>query len=598
MADPAFIAASSGTAPSGGSLTITKPAGTLNGHAMIAFIAYPTSVTAVPAGWDVQDREQITGLNISTYQRAAGTSEPSSWSWTVTSGGPAVGGIVTMSGVDLAIQGLLDATSATGTGTVQDGANFTPDRNELVLFCLSAEILGSSASDAYTFTGPAVERFDNWASNGSAGIAFAMAQLILPTVANTSTLGITTTSGLSKTWLGTKISYTAASGWYLGLLSSAAAGSGSLTISITGGAAFIAPNVASASGSGALSIRTVSPVSGSVAATGSAALALTATPRLALSAVGTASTALRVTALTQLPSLSATAAAASFFLPRVLKPGPPAFIAATSGSSLSSTLVLNKPPGTALGDVMIAVVISSTDPTGPVDWDTETGTSFTGLFLRVFTRVSVSAEVNSYTFLSGGGIPVVGGIASFSGLVSGSRDARATTGGTSNSQNSGIDVTTTRDAELIIAISGEELLTTGGDSYTHAGTVEVFDTSVSSGTAGFALTLGYVTQVRNGSTAPLGIGITSGLSKRYLGYRLSYTPLVPYIAPTATAVSSDSLAGVLFGPSSVALTLSGSASSTSSFALRATGSFSLVAAAHGSGSLLLSVALNRPILLL
>lgn len=99
-----------------GALTITKPPGTLPGHALVASIAArPSQMTVtVPAGWVLMTSTQQPaggvstlpgGMTLLTYYKIVGVSEPASYTWTFANptlgqGGSAVGGILTFSGID------------------------------------------------------------------------------------------------------------------------------------------------------------------------------------------------------------------------------------------------------------------------------------------------------------------------------------------------------------------------------------------------------------------------------------------------------------------------------------------------------------------
>ncbi|KPK38533.1 MAG: hypothetical protein AMJ69_08220, partial [Gammaproteobacteria bacterium SG8_47] len=85
-------------------LTINKPAGTAQNEVMIASVAVRPDVTITPpSGWTLVRRTDSTsGTNhsLATYQKVAGASEPSSYTWTLSSNSGAVGGIASFSGVD------------------------------------------------------------------------------------------------------------------------------------------------------------------------------------------------------------------------------------------------------------------------------------------------------------------------------------------------------------------------------------------------------------------------------------------------------------------------------------------------------------------
>jgi len=135
-----YVAASSGrndtlpTDGSAGALTIPKPAGTSAGMALIASIAArPQSMTVtVPAGWtQMTSTNQPSGgsstapggMTLVTYYKIAGTSEPNNYTWTFANpsntGGSAVGGILSFTGVDTSTGNPLNvwAAALTPSGT-------------------------------------------------------------------------------------------------------------------------------------------------------------------------------------------------------------------------------------------------------------------------------------------------------------------------------------------------------------------------------------------------------------------------------------------------------------------------------------------------
>jgi hypothetical protein len=86
-------------------LTISKPTGTAQNDVMIASIAVrPNTVTITPpAGWTLVRRmDSATGTSnsLAIYRKAAGASEPASYTWTLSTHTGAAGGIQTFTGVD------------------------------------------------------------------------------------------------------------------------------------------------------------------------------------------------------------------------------------------------------------------------------------------------------------------------------------------------------------------------------------------------------------------------------------------------------------------------------------------------------------------
>jgi hypothetical protein len=102
-----FRAVASATVTTGTSLTINKPTGTVEGDVMVAAIAArdtPPNITG-PSGW-TEIRSDATSSSpysrMSFFWKAAGASEPSSYTWTFSASvSGAAGGILTFSGVDI-----------------------------------------------------------------------------------------------------------------------------------------------------------------------------------------------------------------------------------------------------------------------------------------------------------------------------------------------------------------------------------------------------------------------------------------------------------------------------------------------------------------
>jgi hypothetical protein len=123
----AFRAASQASGSGTTSLVINKPAGVLSGDFMLAGISINKSSSSDPAitapsGWSLV-RSLPDGLvRTSVYRRTAGSSEPASYTWTISSAVRVAGGIAAYSGVNTttpiqlengAVEGTTDTTSHT-----------------------------------------------------------------------------------------------------------------------------------------------------------------------------------------------------------------------------------------------------------------------------------------------------------------------------------------------------------------------------------------------------------------------------------------------------------------------------------------------------
>ena len=96
-----------------GTLSLSKPSGTTASDVLIAHVvvrgASKTSITP-PSGWQLVRRDNTTGsIGVAIYYKVAGSSEPSSYSFSFSSYDDASGGIAAYSGVDTASP--IDASS-------------------------------------------------------------------------------------------------------------------------------------------------------------------------------------------------------------------------------------------------------------------------------------------------------------------------------------------------------------------------------------------------------------------------------------------------------------------------------------------------------
>jgi hypothetical protein len=127
-------ATSSGSSSSRTSITINRPTGTQAGHVMVAAIVSnddDPSFTA-PAGWSLVRQDTVTdALRQNLYVKVAGSAEPSSYTWFLSSYRRVAGGITTYSGVDTAnpidAHGASRQTSATTAVTAPSITTTVPD---------------------------------------------------------------------------------------------------------------------------------------------------------------------------------------------------------------------------------------------------------------------------------------------------------------------------------------------------------------------------------------------------------------------------------------------------------------------------------------
>ncbi|MGH9011881.1 MAG: metallophosphoesterase family protein, partial [Acidimicrobiia bacterium] len=104
-ADPTAVgSASNGSGDGRVSITINRPAGTSASHVMLASIVISDDDPAftAPAGWTLVRQDTIKDIvRQAIYVKAAGSSEPASYTWTVPSARRMAGGITTFDGIDV-----------------------------------------------------------------------------------------------------------------------------------------------------------------------------------------------------------------------------------------------------------------------------------------------------------------------------------------------------------------------------------------------------------------------------------------------------------------------------------------------------------------
>jgi hypothetical protein len=153
------LSASSAANGSGSSSeTITQPAGVTSGEVLVATItAAGTGAITPPSGWTVI-RDTTTTLRETSFYHVTGSSEPTSWSWTLGSARAASGAIIAYSGVSTSVP--IDA-SATGSGNTGNPTAPTVTTNFAGDTVISAAgITGSWATNSATPAASTTERYD------------------------------------------------------------------------------------------------------------------------------------------------------------------------------------------------------------------------------------------------------------------------------------------------------------------------------------------------------------------------------------------------------------------------------------------------------
>lgn len=150
----------------GTSLSVTKPAGTASGHAMVAAIENDgRSAVTAPSGWS-QVCQADTGngpSRLHVFRKTAGASEPASYTWTFGGVGKHAGGLTVRSGVDPTDPIMASSCFDRGDGNDMVAPSLTPTIPNALL------VAGGVSSKGITIGTPApmAERFD--ARTGTSG---------------------------------------------------------------------------------------------------------------------------------------------------------------------------------------------------------------------------------------------------------------------------------------------------------------------------------------------------------------------------------------------------------------------------------------------
>lgn len=192
----AFRAASSNrhsATPAGTTINVAIPTGTISGDVMLASVAVVTNTATVitPTGWTLIQSSNQTGNNTSrlyTYYRVAGTSEPSSYDWTIASADTigTVAGIASFIGVNTTSPIDASAQQLTGTST----SHQAPSVTTTVAGDMLVTIHEFSSSRTWTPPGgmtEVVDRYSRTGGGGGSGVSLSMHYEPRPTTGATGT---------------------------------------------------------------------------------------------------------------------------------------------------------------------------------------------------------------------------------------------------------------------------------------------------------------------------------------------------------------------------------------------------------------------------
>ncbi len=122
----------------GTTLTIANPTGTLSGDVMVAHVIVRTASNTItaPNGWSlIRRQDSSSSISTATYRKVAGSSEPTSYTWTFGTAGEASGGIASYTGVNTTTP--VDASNAqynASTSNVDNAGVTTTVANDLLVY--------------------------------------------------------------------------------------------------------------------------------------------------------------------------------------------------------------------------------------------------------------------------------------------------------------------------------------------------------------------------------------------------------------------------------------------------------------------------------
>ncbi len=188
-------AAATGNNDAGGStLTINVPAGTTSGDVMVAHVIVRTAGNAItrPAGWNqVQRLDSSSSIATATYVKVAGTSEPTSYTWSFGTAGQASGGIASYIGVNTTTP--VDASHPqynSSTSNVDNSGVTTTTANDMLVYAVGIT-LATTVNVPSGFT-------EQWSTSSSSSTTSEMSQEIFSSVAATGTIHGTLNGGANS----------------------------------------------------------------------------------------------------------------------------------------------------------------------------------------------------------------------------------------------------------------------------------------------------------------------------------------------------------------------------------------------------------------
>ncbi len=188
-------AAATGNNDAGGStLTIGLPAGTTSGDVMVAHVIVRTAGNKItpPAGWNqVQRLDSSSSIATATYVKVAGTSEPTSYTWSFGTAGQASGGIASYIGVNTTTP--VDASHPqynSSTSNVDNSGVTTTTANDMLVYAVGIT-LATTVNVPSGFT-------EQWSTSSSSSTTSEMSQEIFASTGATGTIHGTLNGGANS----------------------------------------------------------------------------------------------------------------------------------------------------------------------------------------------------------------------------------------------------------------------------------------------------------------------------------------------------------------------------------------------------------------
>lgn len=194
---PSFVAAATAVADGPASVTVDKPTGTLEGHAMVAVLAdnQARDVTAAPSGWTLIKSGNASVLGVRCYSKVAGPSEPANYQWTLAASSTIAVAILTYADVDISTP--VDASDLAqlgggGTNAINAPAVTTLGPNRMILR------VGIDRATTVSTPGGLTQRVHIPAAGGSYGPTVRVLEVGQAVAGSTGTVGFTMTTADSR----------------------------------------------------------------------------------------------------------------------------------------------------------------------------------------------------------------------------------------------------------------------------------------------------------------------------------------------------------------------------------------------------------------